>query len=87
MRLNCIDLASLSCQQALHFERRERARVNGEAARGGGKGELSFVSPPRALASPFARGRFSSDFSRLPQVESLLVGYARLTPEKETKKN
>ena len=82
MRLNCIDLGSLSWQQALHFERRERARVNGEAARGGGKGELSFVSPPR-----LPRGRLSSDFSRLSQVESLLVGYARLTPEKETKKN
>ena len=80
MRLNCIDSGGLSCQQALHFEWRESARVSVEAASGGGKGDLSFLS-----CDSF-RARLSSDLSRLPQVESLFIGCARLTPKKERKK-
>ena len=48
-------MIQVACQQAFHFEWRESARVGGEAARGGGKGELSFLSPHLALVSPFAR--------------------------------
>ena len=98
-------LIQVACQQALHFKWRESARVSREAARGGGKGELSFLSLdyeqslfflgptsktpetrkwPRAwLKFPTSRtwvsfrARLSSDFSRLPQVESFLIGYAR----------
>ena len=56
--------------------------MGGEAARGGGKGELSFLSPHLALVSPFARA------SRVTSLDSpKWRACARLTPKKEREKN
>ena len=57
-----------------------------EAARGGGEGELSFLSPHLALSCLSFRARLSSDLSRFPQVESLFIGYARPNAKKEREK-
>ena len=78
-------MIQVACQQVLHFEWRESARVSDEAARGGGKGELSFFFPTSRTCLSFS-ARLSSDLSRLPQMESLFIGYARPTPKKEREK-
>ena len=54
-------LVPLAFEEALHLsgkrsEPRENARTSGEAARGGEKEELSFLSPRLTLASPLAWG-------------------------------
>ena len=46
----------LSISSGERSEPRENARTSGKAARGGEKGELSFVSPPLTLESPLACG-------------------------------
>ena len=75
-------MIQVACQQAFHFEWRESARVGGEAARGGGKGELSFLSPHLAHVSPFARA------SRVTSLDSLKWrACARPTPKKEREEN
>ena len=55
----------LVCEQALHTWRTKRPAKEKESS--------SFLSPPLALVF-FFRVQLSSDFSRLPQMDSLLAG-------------
>ena len=75
-------MIKVASQQAFHFEWRESAGVNGEDVKGGGKGELSCLSPHLALVSPFTRA------SRVTSLDSpKWRACARPTPKKEREKN